>query len=139
MVQEIVERNGRKLSRDTARLRIPQIRILKALAKYRVDGLTRSDIHKIAQVSMSMTQNLGPIDLQYLDDIVKRYKKPNLISLGMIDVERHMIEGKEMTVYFINAKGLRALEELGPEAVKAAFSSLDSTRQKRKSKEEIGE
>lgn len=89
-------------------LRVPQVRILKALAR-NPRGLSRSEIADKAKVSPSMTANLGPVTGKP-DETDEHYGKRCLLGLKMVKAE---YGNDETTIaYTITDKGRKALESL---------------------------
>ena len=91
-------------------LRVPQVRILKAL-KRNPRGLTRSQIAEKAKVSPSMTANLGPVDTDQASRVDDHYGKKCLIGRKMVKAECADDESNQI-VYKITAKGVAFLESL---------------------------
>ena len=67
------------------RLTVPQIRcILRGACGHFNDGLTRPQIARIAQVSPSMTGNLGPDSPEQIAACDRKYGKRSLYSYGLV-------------------------------------------------------
>lgn len=97
--------------RIVANLRVPQVRILKALSKC-PQGLTREEIAVKARVSPSMRANLGP---DHAEDIVKtdrQYGKRCLYGLGYVVPVMEDRQGIDTIVWRITPRGLRDLRIL---------------------------
>ena len=90
-------------------VRVPQIRILKALAKAGESGLTRAQIATKAKVSPSMTANLGPIHLDDIKKVNERYGKKCLIGQKLVESCPNE-EGP--THYRITQAGLSVLQSI---------------------------
>lgn len=90
-------------------LRLPQVRILKALAK-NSKGLTRSQISEKAEVDPAMGNYLGPSDPAHYAAASKKYGFPSLCTLGYVKAQLDKEESGK-TIYHITASGSKALEK----------------------------
>ncbi len=102
---KIASRNSRERKQG---LRVPQVRILKALYNA-TDGLTRPQIAVKAKVSLSMTGNLGPITTDDFVAMNRQYDKSSLYSLGYA---KPQLDEEHGVLSVITAKGKKAYERL---------------------------
>lgn len=97
--------------RIVASLRVPQVRILKALSKHPY-GLTREELAVAAKVSPSMRANLGPDHAEDIGKTDRRYGKKCLYGLGYVVPVKEDRQGYDVLVWRITPKGLRDLKIL---------------------------
>lgn len=93
-------------------LRKPQYRILKCLAKS-PKPLTRAQIAEKAPVDQAAcVEYIGSHDgdIRKAND-AKHF--PSLVSLGLVKHEQHDVDGRDVVVYMITAKG-KAVSEKAP-------------------------
>lgn len=89
-------------------LSTPQVHILKALVKA-PNGLTRQQIKEKANVSLSMTSQLGPV---HSEDVATDKNKGSLLARKFALCKVEDVEGKDVALYTISASGKKALEKL---------------------------
>ena len=104
------------IDRDTeaelAKLKAPQIRVLKTLAEAK-GSLNRRKIAERSDIDvMYLTECLGSLDPAQNEKTQLRTKFKTLIGWGFATAEKLDIDGVEETVHNITAKGREALEEL---------------------------
>ncbi len=85
-------------------LRKPQVRILKALAKSG-KPLTRAQIAEKASCDVAgMVEWIGSADPEVRTANDKKHF-PSLVSLGLVKQEQHDVDGRDVVVYAVTAKG----------------------------------
>lgn len=104
-------RNTHKTLEEMNALAISQIRILKAL-NASPGGLTRQQIAKKADVSLSMTGMLGPAYKADIADCEKRYGRRSLMGFGYVRAEEEQTLDGEVFTYHITTAGKNRLAEL---------------------------
>lgn len=113
-------KNSTKNQNPALGMSFAQVRQLKALSK-RAGGLTRPALAEASQ-SASMTDSLGPTDMDNNKSVEKRSGRRTLLGLGYVKASVESLnsdkDGKaSQTVYAITATGKKALETLNNEVM----------------------
>lgn len=91
-------------------LSFQQVRILKALIKHE-NGLNRKDISDKANVH-SLTEHLGPIHKEQIEETEKRSGRKTLLGLKMSKCSLNSLDDQDYPIYQVTADGRKAIEVL---------------------------